>query len=142
MKYLYCAALFLAGYAQAGQLLPVRGDGADAVQEKLDEFTLPAIHTLDDSIQVEAVIESIDISGRAKRIFLGPFAGSSHIHLRIRIIDGDRVTDTLIEDEASGVKGTFLPGNDGEMLERVAVKAAEFVASYQPEQINSMLPKD
>ena len=131
MKYLCCAALLLAGYAHAGELLPVQGDEADAVQERLDEYTLPAIQALPDHIKVEAVIESIDISGKSKRFFLGPFAGDSHVNLRIRIIDGDKVTETLIEDEGGNWKGTVQWGQDGNMLEDVAIKAAEFIAGYQ-----------
>lgn len=130
MKGLFCAALFLASSAQAGELIPVQGDEAEAVQERLDEYTLPAVKALADHIRVEAVIESIDISGRARRIFLGPFAGDSHIQLRVRIIDGDSVTETLIKDEAGNWKGTLLPGEDNEMLERVAIKAAEFISDY------------
>jgi hypothetical protein len=130
MKYLCCAALLLAGYAHAGELLPVRGDEAESVQERLDEYTLPAIKALADHIQVEAIIESIDISGKTKRIFLGPFAGDSHIKLRIRIVDGDKVTETLIEDEGGNWKGTVQWGQDGNMLEDVAIKAAEFISGY------------
>lgn len=131
MKQIWCAALLLAGYAHAGELLPVQGDEAEAVQERLDEFTLPVIQALDDPIKVETIIESIDLSGRAKRLFLGPFAGDSHIHLRVKIIDGDSVVEKLIEDEAGNWKGTFLPGEDYDMLERVALKVAEFVDDYR-----------
>lgn len=130
MKSLFCAALLLAGGAQAGELLPVQGDEAEAVQERLDEYTLPAIKALADHIKVEAIIESIDISGKAKRIFLGPLAGGSHIKLRVRIIDGDRVSETLIEDEGGAWRGTFQWGQDGNMLEEVAIKAAEFISGY------------
>jgi hypothetical protein len=112
MKYLCCAALLLAGYAHAGELLPVRGDEAESVQERLDEYTLPAIKAL------------------ADHIFLGPFAGDSHIKLRIRIVDGDKVTETLIEDEGGNWKGTVQWGQDGNMLEDVAIKAAEFISGY------------
>lgn len=131
MRLLCCFALFLAGYAQAGELIPVQGDEAEAVQERLDEYTLPAIQALAAHIRVEAIVESIDISGKAKRIFLGPFAGDSHIKLRIRIIDGDQVTETLIEDEGGNWKGTVQWGQDGNMLEDVAIKAAEFISSYK-----------
>lgn len=131
MKTLFCAALLLAGSAHAGELLPVQGDEAEAVQERLDEYTLPAVLALADHIKVETIIESIDISGKAKRIFLGPFAGDSHIQLRLRIIDGDQVTETLIEDEGGNWKGTVQWGQDGNMLEDVAIRAAEFVTGYQ-----------
>lgn len=132
MKYLFCAALLLAGSANAGELLAVQGAEAEAVQERLDEYTLPAIKALPDHIKVEAIIESIDISGKAKRIFLGPFAGDGHIKLRIRIIDGDNVAETLLEQESGNWKGMVQWGIDGNMLEDVAIKAAEFVASYRP----------
>lgn len=141
MKLICCVALLLASYAQAGELLPVIGDEdeAESVQEYLDEFTLPAVAALDPSIQVVAIIEDIRLSGRAKRLFLGPFAGDSHIQLRIKIIDGERVTETVVEDEAGNWKGTLRPGVDSDMLERAAIQAAEFVQSYSA---NSRLPKD
>lgn len=131
MKALLCAALLLAGQAQAGELLPVQGDEAEAVQERFDEYTRPLVESVTDTIRVETTIESIDLSGRAKRIFLGPFAGDSHIHLRVRIIDGDSFVEKLIEDEAGNWKGTFRPGEDYDMLERVALKVAEFVEDYR-----------
>lgn len=137
MKALYCAALLLTGYAHAGELLPVQGDEAEAVQERLDEYALPAIQALDDHIKVEAIVESIDISGKAKRIFLGPFAGDSHIKLRVRIIDGDNVTETLIDDEGGNWKGTVQWGQDGNMLEDVAIKAAEFITAYSESRLTT-----
>jgi hypothetical protein len=140
MKLICCVALLLAGYAQAGELLPVIGeeDDAESVQEYLDEFTLPAVAELDPSIRVMAIIEDIQLSGRAKRIFLGPFAGDSYIKLRIKIIDGERITETVLDDEAGNWKGTFRPGEDSNMLERAAISAAEFIQSYA----NSRPPKD
>jgi hypothetical protein len=113
MKYLFCAALLLAGSASAGELLPVQGDEAEAVQERLDEYTLPAVQALPDRIKVE------------------PFAGDSHVKLRIRIIDGDHVEETLIEAEGGNWRGTVQWGQDGNMLEDVAIKAAEFISSYE-----------
>jgi hypothetical protein len=130
MKYLCCVALLLTGATQAGELLPVQGDEAEAVQERLDEYTRPAVEALGGHIKVEAIVESIDISGKAKRLFLGPFAGDSHIHLRIRIIDADHVTETLIEAEGGNWKGTVQWGQDGNMLEAVAIQAAEFITNY------------
>jgi hypothetical protein len=131
MKSLFCAALLLTGCAHAGELLPVIGEEAEEVQERLDEFTRPVVESVQDSIRVETYIESIDVSGRAKRIFLGPFAGDSHIQLRVRIIDGDSTVEKVIEDEAGNWKGTFRPGEDYDMLERVALKVAEFVQDYR-----------
>jgi hypothetical protein len=113
MKYLFCAALLLAGSASAGELLPVQGDEAEAVQERLDEYTLPAVQALPDRIKVE------------------PFAGDSHVKLRIRIIDGDHVEETLIEAEGGNWRGTVQWGQDGNMLEDVAIKAAEFISRYE-----------
>lgn len=130
MKYVCCAALLLASAAQAGELLPVEGDEAESVQEYLDEFTLPAVKDLDPSVRVTAIIEDIKLSGRAKRIFLGPFAGDSYIRLRIKILDGEHVDESLIEGEAGNWHGTFRPGEDSEMLELVATRAAEFITRY------------
>jgi hypothetical protein len=131
MKLVCCVALLLAGYAQAGELLPVQGEEAEAVQERLDKYALPAIQALAEHIKVEAIVDSISISGKAKRIFLGPFAGDSHIKLRIRVIDGDQITETLIEDEGGNWTGTIRWGQDGNMLEEVAIKAAAFVSDYR-----------
>lgn len=89
MKNLFCAALLLAGCAHAGELLPVQGEEAEAVQRRLD------------------------------------------IRLRVRIIDGDSIAEKTIEDEAGNWKGTFRPGEDYDMLERVALKVAEFVQDYR-----------
>lgn len=137
MKSLFCAALLLPGCAHAGELIPVQGDEAEAVQERLDKYTLPAIQALPARIKVEAIIESIDISGKAKRIFLGPFAGDSHIKLRVRIIDGDNVTETVIDDEGGNWKGTVQWGQDGNMLEDVAIKAAEFITAYSESRLTT-----
>jgi hypothetical protein len=131
MKLLCCFALLIAQPVSAGELLPVTGDEAEAVQERLDEYTLPAVQALPEGVKVEPIIESIDISGKGKRIFLGPFAGDSHIKLRIRIIDGDNVTETLIEQEGGNWKGTVQWGQDGNMLEDVAIRAAEFISTYK-----------
>lgn len=137
MKYIFCAALMLAGSASAGELLPVQGDEAEAVQERLDEYTLPAVQALPGHIKVEPIVESIDISGKAKRIFLGPFAGDSHVQLRIRIIDDDHVEETLIEAEGGNWRGTVQWGQDGNMLEEVAIKAAEFVTAYSDARLTN-----
>jgi hypothetical protein len=137
MKTLFCAALLLAGSAHAGELLPVQGDEAEAVQERLDEYTLPAVKTLPDHVKVEAIIESIDISGKAKRIFLGPFAGDGHVRLRIRIIDGDDITETVLEDESGNWKGMVQWGIDGNMLEDVAIRAASFITDYSGSRLTS-----
>lgn len=137
MKKLFCAALLLTGYAHAGELLPVQGDESEAVQERLDEYTAPAVKALAEHIRVEAIIESIDLSGKAKRMFLGPFAGDSHIKLRIRIVDGNEVTETLIEDEAGNWKGTVQWGLDGNMLKDVAIRAAEFVTNYSESRLTT-----
>lgn len=130
MKTLFCAALLLAGGAHAGELLPVQGDEAESVQEELDEHALPAVQALPDGIKVEPIVESIRISNFGARMLLGPFVRDAHIKLRIRIIDGDQVTETLIEDEGGNWKGTVQWGIDGNMLKDVAIRAAEFISNY------------
>ena len=131
MKLFCCVALLVAGYAQAGDLLPLSGEESDDVQEVIDELLLPEVSALPDGVTVEPVLERLQLSGRTKRIFLGPFAGSSYVVLRIRITDSTGVTIMdVFNDEAGAWKGTFFPGSDYEMLERVVTKAAEFVKSY------------
>lgn len=131
MKQIWCVALLLTGYAQAGELLPLSGEESDEVQESIDEYLRPEVVALPDGITVEPVLEGLKLSGRTKRIFLGPFAGSSHMVLRIRITDTDGVTTSeVFNDEAGAWRGTFQPGNDYEMIERITVKAAEFVKAY------------
>lgn len=130
MKLLCCFALFLAGHAQAGELLPVTGDDAEHVQRALDQFLLPVV-TAVDGITVEPVIEEMRLAGRAKRIFLGPLARNSFITLRVKITDSGKVTEETFSDESSAWKGSLRPGEDYDMLDRVAERAAQFVNNYQ-----------
>jgi hypothetical protein len=131
MKTICCVALLMTGYAQAGELLPLSGEESDEVQESIDEYLLPEVAALPDGVTVEPVLEGLRLSGRTKRIFLGPFAGSSHMVLRIRITDAEGVTTSeVFNDEAGAWRGTFQPGNDYEMVERVVTKATEFVKAY------------
>lgn len=131
MKTICCIALLISGYAHAGELLPLSGEESDEVQESIDEYLLPEVTALPDGITVEPVLEGLQLSGRTKRIFLGPFAGSSHMVLRVRITNPEGVTTTeVFNDEAGAWRGTFQPGNDYEMIERIVTKAAEFVKAY------------
>lgn len=134
MKLLCCFALLLAGGAEAGELLPVSGDDAHHVQKALDLTLLPAVIALDRNVTVEPVIERMRLAGRAKRFFLGPLARNSFITLRIRIKDGDTVTEGIFSDESNAWKGTLRPGEDYDMLNRVATAAADFVKGYSSGQ--------
>jgi hypothetical protein len=131
MKQICCVALLHYGYAQAGELLPLSGEESDEVQESIDEYLLPEVTALPDGITVEPILEGLRLSGRTKRIFLGPFAGSSHMVLRVRITNLEGITTTeVFNDEAGAWRGTFQPGNDYEMIERITTSAAEFVKAY------------
>lgn len=139
MKYVCCAALLLAGYAQAGELLPMTGEEDDDMQDALIDFVEETVTALPDGVVVEPILESIDHSGFFKRITLGPLAGSSHVVLRIRITDTDgKVTEEVFSDEAGAWRGTFQPRIDSSMIEGVAEHVAEFIAL----RFNSQLPKD
>lgn len=134
MKLGCCVALLLSGYAQAGELLPMTGKESEHMQQSLDEFLRPAVEALPADIEVQPILESIDISGRGKRIFWGPLAGSSHVVLRVRIINGDRATEEIFSSEKGAWRGVFRPGRDYDMLEHIAADAAKFVTAYQSAQ--------
>lgn len=125
---LLCVALLFAGCAQAGELLPLTGKESEHVQATLNEVLRPAVLALNPDVKVEPILERVRLSGRAKRIFLGPLAGGSYVVLRIRVTDASGTKEQVFSDETGAWRGTFKPGEDYEMLERVAAKAAEFVA--------------
>lgn len=126
MKTRVFATLLLAGYAHAGELLPMSGVRSEHMQKAIDTHLRPAVESAGD-IKVEPILESIDIAGRGKRIFLGPLAGSAHVVLRVRVIEGEEIREEVFSDEGGAWKGTFLPGRDYEMLKQVALEAAEFI---------------
>lgn len=130
MKLLCCAALLLAGYAHAGELLPLAdGDDTEHVQKSLDEFLLPVVAAAD-GITVQPIVEEMRIAGRAKRIFLGPLARNSFITLRVQIADNGTITEETFSEESNAWKGSFRPGVDYDMLDTVAERAAAFVSRY------------
>lgn len=131
MKLLCCVALLLAGYAQAGELLPMSGEEDDDMQDALIDFLEEAVTELPDGVVVEPVLESIKHSGFFKRITLGPMAGTSHVVLRLRITDANgNVTEEVFSDEAGAWRGTFQPRIDSSMIEDTAERAAEFITMY------------
>lgn len=137
MKLLCCFALLVSGGAHAGELLPTLGEEDEDVQEAIDSLMRPVVASLDASIQVQPIIESIKVSGRAKRIFFGPLAGGSHLVLRIKITDANGVTQEVFSDDAGAWKGTFRPGEDYDMIERVVAQAAQFVTSYSESRLTA-----
>jgi hypothetical protein len=130
MKKLLCFALLFAGYAQAGELLPMSGEECEELQEALIDQLKPVVDVMVADIKVEPILEEVDISGRTKRILLGPAAGGSNITLRVRIIDASKVTETVISSETGAWKGTFHWGQDYDMIDRVVAEAIAFVQSY------------
>lgn len=131
MKLLCCVALLFAAYSHAGELLPVSGEeDTEVVQKALNQTLLPVVAVIA-GITVEPIIEDIRLSGRVKRLFLGPLARGSMIELRIRIKDGDTITEEVFSGSTSAWKGTVRPGVDYDMLDAVAERAVEFVKSYQ-----------
>lgn len=132
MKYLCCFALLIAGGTHAGELLPLSGEEAPELQEQITLHLLPVVVKLPDGFKVEPVLESVRLSGRAKRVFLGPLALTSHITLRIIVTDAAGKThEQTFHDEAGAWRGTFFrPGIDYDMIDRVVAKSTEFVQSY------------
>lgn len=132
MKYVCCVALLLAGYVQAGELLPMSGEESDEMQEALDEVLPEAVAGLPDGITVEPVLEQIKYSNGFKRIMLGPLVGTSYVVLRIKITDTDGlVTEEVFSNEAGAWRGTFKPRIDSDMVAEAADQAAQFVRNYR-----------
>lgn len=131
MKYVCCVALLLAGYAQAGELLPMSGEESDEMQEALDEVLPEAVANLPADITVEPVLEQIKYSNGFKRIMLGPLVGTSYVVLRIKITDQNgKVTEEVFSNEAGAWRGTFKPRIDSGMVAEVADQAHQFITGY------------
>lgn len=129
MKTICCVALLFAGYAQAGDLLPMSGRHSRHMQDALNK-TLPDVVAKIPGITVEPYLESISIDGPAKKLLLGPIAGGGNVVLRIKITDSAGVTtEEVISDRSSAWRGTFQPRTDLAMLRRVADRAAYLVRS-------------
>lgn len=139
MKTIWCVALLLTGYAQAGELLPMSGEESNEMQEALDEALPEAVASLPDGIKVEPILEQLKYSNGFKRIMLGPLVGTSYVVLRIKITDADgNVKDEVFSNEAGAWRGTFQPRIDSDMVAEAADQAAQFVRDYS----NSLPPKD
>jgi hypothetical protein len=130
MKIYAAVAMLLSVPAQAGELLPMSGEESSHMSKALVTQLQSVVDALPDAVTVEPVLESIKIHGRGKRIVWGPLAGSSHIVLRLRITEDGRITDEVISTKSGAWKGTFKPGQDYAMVDRVAQQAAAFVANY------------
>ena len=137
MKTICCVALLLAGYAQAGELLPMTGRQSRHMQDALNQ-TLPDVVATIPGVTVEPYLESINIDGPIKKLFLGPIAGRGHIVLRLKITDAAGVTtEEVISDRSSAIRGTFQPRTDLAMVRRVADRAAYLVRAYSDARLST-----
>jgi len=86
------------------------------------------------TLTVEPVVEQISFKSGAKRVFLGPFAGSSGVLMRVTFRDqsGKVVASPQFFQRASAMSGGFTIGvQDNLMLNRVAKLASEYaIANY------------
>lgn len=86
------------------------------------------------TLTVEPVVEQISFKSSAKRVFLGPFAGSSGVLMRVTFRDqsGKVVASPQFFQRASAMSGGFTIGvQDNLMLNRVAKLASEYtIANY------------
>lgn len=86
------------------------------------------------TLTVEPVVEQISFKSGAKRVFLGPFAGSSGVLLRVTYRDqnGKVVAEPQFFQRAGAMSGGFTLGvQDNLMLTRVAKLASEYtIANY------------
>lgn len=134
MRALAAVVLLLTLQAHAGELLPMSGEKSSHMQKAIYKVLRPTVMAIPPGIAVEPILESIHIRGRGARFLWGPLAGSSHIVLRLRITDGDKITDEVISTKNGAWKGTFRPGQDYDMVDRVVTQAAELVATYASAQ--------
>lgn len=142
MKIYAALALLITVHASAGELASMSGEPSREMQEALDSVLRPKVEALPAEIRVEPILESIKVHGRGKRLLLGPLAGKSSVTLRIRITDGDQVTEKIFSDANGAWKGTFKVGQDYAMINRVVDEAAQFVVNYSADRISSPPPKD
>jgi len=87
------------------------------------------------TLTVEPVVEQISFKSGAKRVFLGPFAGSSGVLMRVTFRDqsGKVVANPQFFQRAGAMSGGFTIGvQDNLMLNRVAKLASEYtIANYE-----------
>jgi len=86
------------------------------------------------TLTVEPIVEQISFKSGAKRVFLGPFAGSSGVLMRVtyRDQDGKVVAQPQFFQRAGAMSGAFTLGvQDNLMLTRVAKLASDYtIANY------------
>lgn len=86
------------------------------------------------TLTVQPVVEQISFKSGAKRVFLGPFAGSSGVLMRViyRDQDGKIVAEPQFFQRAGAMSGGFTLGvQDNLMLFRVAKLASDYtIANY------------
>ncbi len=86
------------------------------------------------TLTVEPVVEQISFKSGAKRVFLGPFAGSSGVLMRVTYRDqnGKVVASPQFFQRAGAMAGGFTMGvHDNLMLNRVAKLASDYtIANY------------
>ena len=86
------------------------------------------------TLTVEPVVEQISFKSGAKRVFLGPFAGSSGVLMRVTYRDqsGKVIAQPQFFQRAGAMSGGFTLGvQDNLMLFRVAKLASDYtVANY------------
>lgn len=87
------------------------------------------------TLTVEPVVEQISFKSSTKRVFLGPFAGSSGVLLRVTYRDqnGKVVAEPQFFQRAGAMSGGFTLGvQDNLMLTRVAKLASSYtIANYE-----------
>jgi len=87
------------------------------------------------TLTVEPIVEQISFKSSTKRVFLGPFAGSSGVLMRVtyRDQDGNVVAAPQFFQRAGAMSGGFTLGvQDNLMLFRVAKLASSYtIANYE-----------
>jgi hypothetical protein len=132
VKTIAVAALFLSSIAHAGELKHIRaehkvsGDAMEYIQRSLERSIEPLL--ADRPVVVEPTIVNMKFVSGGKRFLFGPFAGGSYVTLRVRVTDGERVSEETFYEHSNAFNGMVTVGiTDNHMLKRVAQRASEFV---------------
>lgn len=124
----------LACGANAAELRPIQSSGKASgsavykIERTIADGLKVALPTYPASIIIEPIVAELRFESGGKRFWLGPIAGSSHVRLRVRITQADKVVEKDFYQSSGAWSGTWTIGAaDNYMLERVAHDAVEYV---------------
>ncbi|MFZ6750215.1 hypothetical protein [Undibacterium sp. Ren11W] len=124
-------AVFKAGYKGSAA-------GLEKIQANLAKDLAPSLESWNQkadngrSLTIEPIVEELEFTRGATRVFLGPLAGSSGVLMRVKITDADGKIVAIPEffQRADAMAAGFLFGvHDNLMLTRVANLASAYIVT-------------